>query len=69
MGLPAKTEKSHKLHCSSFSSSLQAFGIVLYVATPQLHETTGKAGGMGNGMGMGTGMENGNWNLHKKLMT
>ena len=39
------------------------------MATPQLHETTGKAGGMGNGMGMGTGMENGNWNLHKKLMT
>ena len=30
------------------------------MATPQLRETTGKAG---------MGMENGNGNLHKKLMT
>ena len=41
------------------------------MATPQLCETTGKAGGMGNwmGMGMGMGIENGNGNLHKKLVT
>ena len=41
------------------------------MATPQLRETTGKAGGMENGMGngMGMGMENGNGNLHKKLVT